>query len=104
MEKRAECDGAVGADALGPDHALEPGAQGLDGLADWWLRTSVSSDTRRTDQVSNACASISRLASTLMPVRWADAASHVYPMSTTSGVRRCAATGCRRPTTSTRPG
>ena len=49
------------------------------------LRASVLSVTRSTPQVSKAWLSISSLASGLQPVRWADAASQVLPISATVG-------------------
>ena len=49
------------------------------------LRTSVCSPTRCTPQTSKACVSISSFASVFTGVRWAEPASQVNPMSTTSG-------------------
>jgi hypothetical protein len=50
------------------------------------LRESVFNVTRSTPQSSKAWLSISSLASGLQPVRWADGASQVLPISATVGV------------------
>jgi hypothetical protein len=49
------------------------------------LRASVFSVTRSTPQVSKAWLSISSLHSVLQPVRWAEDASQVLPISATVG-------------------
>jgi hypothetical protein len=49
---------------------------------DRWLRASVFQSTRTTPSSSNACWRRSSFASALIPVRCADAASHVPPIST----------------------
>ena len=49
------------------------------------LRASVMRLTRWTRHASKACVSIRSFASVLIGVRWAAAASHVAPISTTSG-------------------
>lgn len=48
---------------------------------DRWLRASVLKSTRATFRVSNACVIRSSFDSALMPVRCAEAASHVQPIS-----------------------
>jgi hypothetical protein len=50
------------------------------------LRSSVCKETAWTRHVSNACSNSKNLASVLHDVRCAEAASHVYPTSTASGV------------------
>jgi hypothetical protein len=50
------------------------------------LRESVLSVTLSTPQVSNAWVSISSFDSTLQPVRWAEGASQVLPISATVGI------------------
>jgi hypothetical protein len=50
------------------------------------LRESVFSVTRSTPQVSKAWPSISSLDSGLQPVRWAEGASQVLPISATVGI------------------
>jgi hypothetical protein len=50
------------------------------------LRESVFSVTRSTCQVSKAWVSISNLDSRLQPVRWAERASQVLPISATVGI------------------
>ena len=52
------------------------------------LRASVARATRTTSQRSKAWVSSSSLASVLIGVRWASAASHVPPISTSSGSSR----------------
>ncbi len=49
---------------------------------DGWLRASVLKSTRTTFRVSNAYVISSSFDSALIPVRCADAASHVPPIST----------------------
>ena len=49
---------------------------------DGWLRASVLKSTRATFRVSNAYVIKSSFDSVLIPVRCADAASHVPPIST----------------------
>ena len=56
---------------------------------DRWLRASVVHSTRYTRSVSNAWVSSSSLDSALIPVRCADAASHVPPISTANSSSRC---------------
>ena len=50
------------------------------------MRESVFSVTRSTPQVSKAWLSISSLDSVLQPVRWAEGASQVLPISATVGI------------------
>ena len=59
------------------------------------LRESVFNVTRSTPQVSKAWPSMSSLASVLQPVRWADDASQVLPISATVGV--ASGRGAERP-------
>ena len=70
---------------MGPAHSLGPCAQPLHGPPGGGVAASVFSVTRSVPQTSNAWVSSSSLHSALMPVRWADAAYQVLPISATDG-------------------
>ncbi len=70
---------------LGPSRSIAPREAAL--------RASVFSVTRRTPQTSKACVSISSLQAALTPVRWAEAAYQVLPISATEGGRSAEGSG-----------